>query len=219
MLRKVVLEEAFGRFDDTWSPKVAGDVNDMQVKVAKFAGEFVWHHHDDTDDLFLVLSGTVQVTGRDGHGHDLQVVEYGPGMFSGELGQLSGRRSLVDAVAIGEVQTLLVEPEQLRAQRVSAGYFGVYGVSPSVGRAFSPDDEQPGGARVVVLSDGLVQRRFGGNRSIVSQTILLDGHPHTVIGIMPASFFNAIAPAVELWALLRERATAEFETRAWGHHY
>ena len=45
--------------------------------------------------MFVVLSGNVRVTRRDGHGHDLLIVEYSPGMFSGELGQLSGRRSFV----------------------------------------------------------------------------------------------------------------------------
>ena len=40
------LAAAFGRFSDAWSPKVVGDVNDMQVKVVKLRGEFVWHHHE-----------------------------------------------------------------------------------------------------------------------------------------------------------------------------
>ena len=68
-----MLAEAFGRFDDTWSPKVAGDVNDMQVKVAKFAGEFVWHHHDEQDEMFLVVDGALRIELTDG------VVELGPG--------------------------------------------------------------------------------------------------------------------------------------------
>ena len=110
------------------------------------------------------------------------------------------------------------DPEQLRGQRVTADYFSVYKVSPAVGRAFSSEDEVPGGARVVVLSDALVQRRFAG-RGVIGQTILLDGDPHTVVGIMPVSFFNAIAPGIELWAPLRDRATGDFNTREWGHHY
>lgn len=73
MLRKVVLAEAFGRFDDTWSPKVAGDVNDMQVKVAKLAGEFVWHHHDEEDEMFLVVDGALRIDLADG------AVDLGPG--------------------------------------------------------------------------------------------------------------------------------------------
>ena len=72
--------------------------------------------------LFVVLSGNVRVTRRDGHGHDLLIVEYGPGMFSGELGQLSGRRSFVDATAIGDVRTALLPPERLRAASASARF-------------------------------------------------------------------------------------------------
>jgi putative ABC transport system permease protein len=111
------------------------------------------------------------------------------------------------------------DPERLGGQRVTAGYFDVYGVSPAAGRAFTPEDEQPGGARVVILSDGLVRRRFGGDRSIVGRAIRLDGEPYTVVGIMPAGFSNVIAPAAEVWAPLRDRATGEFDARQWGHHY
>jgi len=104
---------------------------DEVVRVRRFGvprrhtdGEYLYRTGKPSPGLFVVLSGKVQVTGRDGHGHDLRVVEYGPGMFSGELGQLSGRRSLVDAVAIGEVQTLLVGPEQLRALLIAEAVLG-----------------------------------------------------------------------------------------------
>ncbi|MFF9045338.1 cupin domain-containing protein [Streptomyces parvulus] len=66
MLRKVVLSEAFCRFSDTWSPKIVGDINDQQVKLAKFEGEFVWHHHDAEDELFLLVSGALRIELRDG---------------------------------------------------------------------------------------------------------------------------------------------------------
>jgi mannose-6-phosphate isomerase-like protein (cupin superfamily) len=62
---KVNLAAAFARFHETWSPKVAGDVNDVQVKLAKFAGEFVWHHHDHEDELFLVSAGRLIMRLRD----------------------------------------------------------------------------------------------------------------------------------------------------------
>ncbi len=74
--------------------------------------------------LFVVLSGTLRVTGRDGHGHDVPVAEHQAGSFSGELGQLSGRRSFVDVVAVGEVETLLIKPEQLRALLVAEATLG-----------------------------------------------------------------------------------------------
>ena len=62
----VNLAEAFGKFADAWSPKIVGDVNDMQVKVVKLRGEFVWHHHDAEDELFLVVAGRLRMQLRDG---------------------------------------------------------------------------------------------------------------------------------------------------------
>jgi thioredoxin reductase (NADPH) len=79
------------------------------------AGEHIYETGKRTEGLALVLSGVVRVTGRDGHGHDLPVVDHGPGSFSGEVGQLSGRRSFVDATALSDVEALLISPEQLRA--------------------------------------------------------------------------------------------------------
>ncbi|KRC52430.1 hypothetical protein ASE16_02435 [Leifsonia sp. Root227] len=74
-MQKVVLADAFSRFTDTWSPKVAGDINDMQVKVAKFEGEFTWHHHANEDEMFLLVSGRLRVDLEDGQ------VELHPGEF------------------------------------------------------------------------------------------------------------------------------------------
>jgi mannose-6-phosphate isomerase-like protein (cupin superfamily) len=71
----VNLAEKFTRFQDRWSPKIVGDVNDMHVKVVKLAGEFVWHHHDAEDELFLVVKGRLRMQLRDGHR------EVGPGEF------------------------------------------------------------------------------------------------------------------------------------------
>jgi predicted permease len=110
------------------------------------------------------------------------------------------------------------EPERLTGQRITADYFGVYGVTPAVGRGFTADDEKIGGAQVAVLSDALLQRRFNGDRSIVGRTIDLDGHPYTVVGILPPSFRNVVAPA-EIFAPLRDQMTGDFTTREWGHHY
>lgn len=75
MTSKINLTDAFGRFSDHWSPKVAGDINDMQIKLAKFQGEFNWHHHDDEDELFLVHKGRMVMRFRD---HE-EIVE--PGEF------------------------------------------------------------------------------------------------------------------------------------------
>jgi len=65
MPQKVNLTAAFARFTDPWSPKIAGDINDVQIKLAKFRGEFQWHHHDDEDELFLVHKGRMLMRFRD----------------------------------------------------------------------------------------------------------------------------------------------------------
>ena len=65
-MRKVNLAEAFASFSDHWSPKVAGDVNEAQVKLAKFAGAFDWHHHEQEDELFLVVAGRMRMGLRTG---------------------------------------------------------------------------------------------------------------------------------------------------------
>ena len=88
------------------------------------SGERVYETGKPTSGLVVVLSGTLRVTGRDGHGHDFPVIDHTAGSFSGELGQLSGRRSLVDAVAIGDVEALLVNPEQLHALLIAAAALG-----------------------------------------------------------------------------------------------
>lgn len=74
--------------------------------------------------MFVVLSGMVRVTARDGHGHDVPVVEHRAGGFSGEVGQLSGSRSYVDGVAVGDVEALLIEPGELRALLVADAELG-----------------------------------------------------------------------------------------------
>lgn len=66
MLEPVNLAAAFARFDDAWSPKVAGDVDGFQVKLVKLRGAFVWHRHDDADELFLVVRGRLLMQLRDG---------------------------------------------------------------------------------------------------------------------------------------------------------
>jgi thioredoxin reductase (NADPH) len=74
--------------------------------------------------LFVVLSGEVAVTHRDGFGHDLPVIDQGPGEFLAEVGQLSGRPSFVDGRARGPVEVLLIPPERLRAVLVAEAELG-----------------------------------------------------------------------------------------------
>ena len=64
-MRVVNLEEKFQSFTEHWSPKVLGELNEFQVKAVKLKGEFLWHHHDREDELFLVLKGTLRMRFRD----------------------------------------------------------------------------------------------------------------------------------------------------------
>lgn len=73
MPRRVNLAERLATFDETWVPKVVADLNGQQVKVAKFLGEYVWHHHADEDEAFLVVQGRLRMLFRDGE------VVLGPG--------------------------------------------------------------------------------------------------------------------------------------------
>ena len=66
MIRKVNLAETFARFAEHWKPKIVGEVNDSLVKLVKFKGEFVWHHHDREDEMFLVVAGRMRMELRDG---------------------------------------------------------------------------------------------------------------------------------------------------------
>jgi mannose-6-phosphate isomerase-like protein (cupin superfamily) len=65
-MRKVNLREKFGLFDERFHPKIVGDLNDHQVKVVKVLGDFVWHHHENEDELFLVIKGRLRMGLRDG---------------------------------------------------------------------------------------------------------------------------------------------------------
>ena len=62
----VNLEERLSRFDETWSPRIVGRLNGQLVKVARLAGEFVWHHHAEEDELFFVIAGRLRMKFRDG---------------------------------------------------------------------------------------------------------------------------------------------------------
>jgi putative ABC transport system permease protein len=86
--------------------------------------------------------------------------------------------------------------------RVSRDYFRVLGVSPAFGREFLPEEDQPGGASVAILSHGLWMRRFGGDSTVVGRTILLDGRPFTVVGVMPAGFQSI--PAKDIWSTIAQ---------------
>ena len=64
-VEKVNIREKLARFQDQWSPKIVGELNGQQVKLVKFQGEFLWHHHEHEDELFLVVKGRFRMDFRD----------------------------------------------------------------------------------------------------------------------------------------------------------
>jgi putative ABC transport system permease protein len=109
-------------------------------------------------------------------------------------------------------------PERFEGQRVSADFFRTLGVSPLLGRDFDASDDRFQGPNLVILSDELWRRRFSGDRSIVGQQVRLDDNLYTVVGVMPRSFENVLAPSAELWAPLQYDPSLPADGREWGHH-
>ncbi len=100
MIEKVNLAQKFDLFDEYWSPRLAGELNDAHVKLAKLKGEFVWHHHDHEDELFLVVRGHLTIKLRD------RDVELEPGEFV-----IIPRGVEHLPVANEEVHVMLLEPK------------------------------------------------------------------------------------------------------------
>ena len=93
------------------------------------------------------------------------------------------------------------EPERVQGAWMTSSLLPLLGVAPALGRNFSPEEEQPGKDQVVIIGHGLWQRRFGGDPNILEQTIMLNGNPRTVIGVMPQGFAFP-AKESEMWVPL-----------------
>lgn len=101
---KVNLARKFSSFSDHWSPRIAGELNGQQVKLVKFQGEFVWHHHEREDELFLVVHGAFRMDYQDAGGSE-KALQVGEGEFV-----IVPRGTLHRPVAEQEVHVLLFEP-------------------------------------------------------------------------------------------------------------
>jgi mannose-6-phosphate isomerase-like protein (cupin superfamily) len=99
-IKTVSLVQKLGSFQDYWSPKVVGELNDCFVKLVKLKGEFVWHHHEAEDELFLVVKGSLLIKLRD---RDIRVEEGEFVIIPRGVDHLP--------VADEEVQVLLLEPK------------------------------------------------------------------------------------------------------------
>ncbi|MDF7777257.1 cupin domain-containing protein [Sphingomonas sp. AOB5] len=100
-MEKVNLAEAFGRFQDPWNPRIAGQVNQTAIKLVRLEGAFDWHHHEHEDEMFLVVAGQLRMKLRD---RDIDLM---PGEF---LIVPRGVEHCPEAIG-PDCQVLLVEPD------------------------------------------------------------------------------------------------------------
>jgi mannose-6-phosphate isomerase-like protein (cupin superfamily) len=103
-MQKVSIAEKFAAFDDHWNPRIAGELNGQQVKLVKFQGEFVWHHHDAEDEMFLVVHGSFRMDY-----HDQSGVEQSLDLREGEF-VIVPRGTEHRPSAGSEVHVMLFEP-------------------------------------------------------------------------------------------------------------
>ena len=99
MTEPIDIADKLAQFSEHWSPKVVARLNDYEIKLAKLKGEFVWHTHDDTDELFLVIEGRLTIQLRDGD------VTLGPGQLF-----VVPRGVEHCPITDGEVAVMLIEP-------------------------------------------------------------------------------------------------------------
>jgi putative ABC transport system permease protein len=154
---------------------------------------------------------------------DLGTTDSSVGMAFGTYRELVQRSRSFSSITVSRpwqpAMTGSAEPERLEGQRVSASYFNVLGVSPTLGLNFNSSDDQPNGPNVIIISEGLWRRRFNGESAIVGRQTTLNGSSFTVIGVMPRAFENVLSPKAEVWTLLQYDASLPtFESREWGRH-
>lgn len=141
----------------------------------------------------------------------------------GSFGELAARMRSVESIAaidgwqpsLSDVQ----DPERLVGERITPSYFHTLGVPPSLGRDLTASDDQPNGPRVVIVSDRLARRRFGGGQAILGRIIHLDDLDYQVVGVLPPTFTNILSPTADVWTPMRRDVHAPFNSVVWGHHY
>ncbi|MBV8632543.1 MAG: ABC transporter permease [Silvibacterium sp.] len=109
-------------------------------------------------------------------------------------------------------------PENVRAGVLSWDMLPTLGIEPALGRNFTASEDQPSANGTVLLSWGLWKRRFGGNRGVLNQTILLDGKPYTVIGVMP-EWFGYPQQAMQLWTPIYHEEPANLMEAVDDHEF
>ena len=101
------------------------------------------------------------------------------------------------------------EPERIICGMATTSFFSILGVRPALGRLFLPEEDRPGGPPVVILSEALWKRRYGGDPSVVGKGVTLDGKAYTVVGVLPATFVIPDRFKIEhaLWVPIAESET------------
>ncbi len=109
------------------------------------------------------------------------------------------------------------DSERLQGQRVTQDFFKVLGARPALGRDFSAAENVRGQHRVIILSHGLWQRRFGGDPSVIGKPVTLDGTEYTVVGVLAGSFESLLSPRSQLWAPLGYEPSLPWACRTCRH--
>ena len=117
-MKKINLKSKFNKFNDLWSPKVIAEMNDYQFKLVKIKNDFVWHKHDDTDEVFIVVEGTIHIEFED------KTIEVNEGEMI-----VVPKGTKHKPYAIEEAKIMLVEPS------------GVINTGDNQGHLTAPNDE------------------------------------------------------------------------------
>jgi predicted permease len=107
------------------------------------------------------------------------------------------------------------EPARLVMSEVTSRFFDVLGARAELGRTFLDGEDQPGRHRLAILGHALWQQRFGGDRGVIGRSVVVDGIPRTVVGVMPADF-RFPSPAIDLWVPISLDASPANIGRYWG---
>ncbi|MGC1560239.1 MAG: FAD-dependent oxidoreductase [Bradyrhizobium sp.] len=175
--RRAPAESAFPRYEQTFPTLTPQEIARMRRfgEVATYKnGETLFETGKVGPGMFVILSGHVAITQRDGLGHVTPVIEQGPGQFLAEIGQLSSRVALVDGHAEGDVETLLIPPERLRALLVAEADLGERIMRALILRRVSLIRGGAGGPVLVGPSDSSGVVRLQG-------FLTRNGHPHHLL--------------------------------------
>jgi predicted permease len=154
------------------------------------------------------MSTVLQDRGRETRMSYPEYLDYRDGL-TGVFSDVVGLRSTPVSLGSG------AEPQRLRGQMVTGNFFSALGVVPSAGRLLTPDDDRPGSAPVVVLSDRLWRRQFGGSPDVLSTPIIINGHSFTVVGVAPEAFHGAaLGETADVWMPIARVPAARASDRA-----